>query len=303
VPNLSVVIVAFKSRETIGKCVASLPADSEVFVIENLSGTDEIDASSLPPNVRHVRMESNVGFGRACNVGLTNASGKYALVLNPDAWADDPSDVHALVDFLETQPNVVAVGGRLLLPDGSVQLSCARELTLWGVFLEQTLLEKLLFGYWIDTSGALEPVKVPQVTGACFAMKRINGMFMAFDDRFFLYCEDTELMKRISKHGAIVHLPNAVFHHELGASSDKNRWFAVACYNRGKELYFHIHHGKAASMFCFLLNRSGALLRLAIWSVAAVVTVGTIRRFRENVATFAKVLFAPLDVYRTGDTP
>src|SRR5690606_8399235 len=131
----------------------------------------------------------------------------------------------------------VAVGARLLLPDGSVQPSCANRLTLGAVFLEQTLLEKVFGRYWIDTSRDTTARKVPQVTGACFAMRRVDGQFLRFDDRFFLYCEDTELMKRLSEHGDVYHLPTAVFHHELGSSSSKNRWFAVACYNRGKELY------------------------------------------------------------------
>ena len=302
-PKLSVVIVAFKSRETIGKCVSSLPTDAEIFVIENRADSGNIDETSLPPGVRFLRNEKNLGFGRACNQGLDLATGDYALILNPDAWAASQDGADRLVDFLEKNADAVAVGARLLLPNGTTQLSCARELTLGAVFLEQTLLEKLVFGYWIDTSKATSPIKVPQVTGACFLMKPINGQFLSFDDRFFLYCEDTELMKRLSKHGAIYHLPSAVFHHELGTSSNKNRWLAVACYNRGKELYFDIHHGKASSIICFLLNRAGALLRLLVWSVATLITLGALRRFQENAATFARVLFAPLDVYRTGDTP
>ena len=302
-PKLSVIIVAYKSRETIGKCVSSLPADAEIFVIQNHADTGNIDDSSLPVGVRLLQNDKNLGFGSACNQGLDLATGDFALILNPDAWADSPEYADRLVQFLDQNPAAVAVGGRLLLSDGSVQLSCARHLSLGAVFLEQTLLEKVVLGYWIDTSKVTSAIEVPQVTGACFAMKRINGQFLRFDDRFFLYCEDTELMKRLSEHGTIYHLPTAVFHHELGASSNENRWFAVACYNRGKELYFDLHHGKASSIICFLLNRAGALLRLLIWSVATVVTVGIIRRFRENAATFAKVLFAPLDVYRSSDTP
>jgi GT2 family glycosyltransferase len=132
-------------------------------------------------------------------------------------------------------------------------------------------------------------------------MKRVNGRFLRFDDRFFLYCEDTELMKRLSKHGDIYHLPTAVFHHLLGESSKSSRWFAVACYNRGKELYFEIHHSKLASFTCFLLNRSGALLRLLIWFLATLLTVGTVRRFRENAATFVRVLLAKVDPYPQSD--
>ncbi|MEO7454571.1 MAG: glycosyltransferase family 2 protein [Fimbriimonadales bacterium] len=297
-PKITIIVVAYRSRETIGKCVSSLPSDAEIIVVDNSSGSEKIEAASLPHGVTLLSNSTNVGFGRACNQGIELAKGEYTLVLNPDAWATAPQDALQLAEFLDENAEAIAVGGRLVLPSGSVQLSCARELTLGAVFLEQTLLEKLVRGYWIDTSSGTKPVKVPQVTGACFMMKRVNGEFLRFDDRFFLYCEDTELMKRLAEHGEIYHLPTAVFHHELGASSNKNRWFAVACYNRGKELYFEIHKGKDASLICLFLNRSGALLRLLIWSISTILTLGMLRRFREAAATFARVLFAPVDSYK-----
>ncbi len=290
-PKLSVIIVAYKSDATLGKCLSSLPIDAEIIVVDNSPPT------TIARDAIYVAMERNEGFGRACNVGLTRAQGELALILNPDAWADSPQHVDRLVSALDDQ-SAVAVGGRLILPDGSVQLSCARRLTLWSVFLEQSLIEKIVKGYWIDTSQDSAPRIVPQVTGACFLMKRINGQFLRFDERFFLYCEDTELMHRLSKLGDIIHVPGAVFHHELGASSDTNRWWAVACYNRGKELYFRIHHGKPSAWLCLLINRLGALLRLAIYAAVTLVTLGLAGRFRKGFATFWKVLLAPLDPYK-----
>jgi len=292
VPKLSVIIVAYKSDATLGKCLSSLPRDAEVIVIDNSPLTKVSD------DIIYIPMERNEGFGRACNVGLEKACGDFALILNPDAWADSPEDVDKLLSALE-ELVAVAVGGRLLLPNGAVQLSCARRLTLWSVFLEQSLLERIVKGYWIDTSQDKSPRKVPQVTGACFVMKRIDGRFLSFDERFFLYCEDTELMVRLSNHGNIYHVPDAVFHHELGASSEANRWWAVACYNRGKELYFSIHHGKTSAVICYLINRLGALLRLMIYSIATLATLGMIARFRKGLATFWRVLFAPVDPYKS----
>jgi GT2 family glycosyltransferase len=105
-------------------------------------------------------------------------------------------------------------------------------------------------------------------------------------------------MVRLSNHGDIYHAPDALFHHELGASSEANRWWAVACYNRGKELYFAIHRGKAQAVICFYLNRSGALLRMIVYAIATVVTLGTVARFRKGLATFFRVLFAPADPYK-----
>ena len=132
-----------------------------------------------------------------------------------------------------------------------------------------------------------------------------------FDERFFLYCEDTELCRRLQKRGRIRFVPSAVFEHKLGGSSDGLRWWSVAMYNRGKELYFGIHHSRFQAVVCLCLNRLGAALRLVVWLVVGVSSILLIiglvliilmpllkkrqifHPFRQ-VALFARVLFAPI---------
>jgi hypothetical protein len=62
-------------------------------------------------------------------------------------------------------------------------------------------------------------------------------------------------------------LPKAEFIHELGSSSLDRRWLGVIRYNRGKELYFHLHYGAWYAFWCLIFDRAGALLRLVGWSV------------------------------------
>ncbi len=194
--------------------------------------------------------------------------------------------------------------------DLSTQNSCSNRLSVWAVFCEQTGLEKLLPGspvfspYWC-TQRILQAVSargnandprsspsfdVAQVMGACLMMRPVER----FDERFFLYCEDTELCRRLSQHGRIVYVPDAVFGHELGASSASARWESVARYNRGKELYFAIHHGRFQSGLCWILNRMGAILRFVGGGVATLLTLGRVHSYRYKAATFWRVLTAPV---------
>jgi hypothetical protein len=72
----------------------------------------------------------------------------------------------------------------------------------------------------------------------------------------------------------------------LGASSEgENRWWSIAMYNRGKELYFFIHHGKLSSIICLLMNRFGALIRMVAHALA-------LRKIK--VKMFWRVLTAPI---------
>jgi len=58
-----------------------------------------------------------------------------------------------------------------------------------------------------------EPSETKQVMGACMMMRK----GLRFDERFFLYCEDTELCYRLGQTGKILYVPQAKFFHELGS--------------------------------------------------------------------------------------
>ena len=215
------------------------------------------------PWVQLIRNDENLGFGAANNVGMDQASGSLLLFLNSDAYVQ-PGSLEILVSVF-ADDTVVAAGPKLLNLDGSLQESVAGRLTLWNVFLEQTFLDffarRLGRGYWRTESLPTDDVStVDQVMGACM-MVRANAD-ERFDERFFLYCEDTELCVRLSQHGRIVYVPRATVVHELGSSSVDSRWKSVARYNLGKELYFRIHRGAFSAGACWMLNRFGAVLRI-----------------------------------------
>lgn len=299
-PEVSVVVVSYNTRELLQRCLASL-SGCEVIVVDNAShdGSSEMVAADFP-HVELIRNQENRGFGAANNQGVQVATKPLVLFLNSDAYA-----VEGSVEQLEevfTDTTVAAAGGKLLNLDGSLQESCANELTLWAVFCEQLYLEKLfpasrVFSpYWTSrrlvqsSLGEAQMHGVAQVMGACLMYRKQE----LFDERFFLYCEDTELCHRLRKHGRILYVPQAPFYHELGSSSNPARWTAVARYNRGKELYFRIHKGAVAAFVCFLIDRLGALLRFIVWGAAAVFTLGTKPRLTRQAAAFFRVLTSPL---------
>lgn len=289
---VSVIVVSFNTKEKLQRCLSCIEAEHEIIVIDNASSDGS--AEMVTANFPHVHLIQNIenrGFGAANNQGLGAMSRPHALFLNSDCYAEPGAILNLTMCFRDT--GIVAAGGRLLNPDGTFQPSVAGRLTLWRVFQEQSFLELLFrpfgLGYWIVEPFA-ETRIVPQVMGACLMCRPVEK----FDERYFLYCEDTDLCLRLTRQGQIVYEPASTFVHELGSSSiGTERWKSVARYNRGKELYFAIHHGGPAAGVCWLFNRAGALLRLLIWLVPTLLTLGLSSRFRGKFVLFAKVLTSP----------
>jgi GT2 family glycosyltransferase len=292
---VSVVVVSYNTLDKLRKCLRCIEAHHEVIVVDNASrdGSAEMVRKEFP-SVVLIQNANNRGFGAANNQGLDAAKRDLVLYLNSDAYAE-PGAIDDLASYF-SDPGVVAAGGRLLNTDGSLQLSSANELTLWAVLCEQLLLEKafprspVLSPYW-NSHRLTDTAEVEQVMGACLMVRPLER----FDERFFLYCEDTELCKRLRRHGRILYVPAARFTHELGSSSELARWQSVARYNRGKELYFRLHYGLPASALCWVLDRLGAALRIVLWLLMSIATIGTRETYKQRVFLFLKVLLAPVN--------
>jgi len=86
---LSVVIVAYKSRNEIGRCLSSIPATldggrSEIILVDNSAGTSEGVGDFVGAQFPHVRLiepEGNVGFGRGNNLGFRAPVGNVCSFL------------------------------------------------------------------------------------------------------------------------------------------------------------------------------------------------------------------------------
>ncbi|MCS6923395.1 MAG: glycosyltransferase family 2 protein [Fimbriimonadales bacterium] len=351
-PDLSVIIVSYNTRELLRECLESLPLPSgslsqhtserepegkstslppdrgeasiEIIVVDNASadGSAQMVAECFP-QVRLIANPDNRGFGAACNQGLQAAQGRYALILNADIRAA-PGAVQRLIEFMDAHPDAAACGGQLRYPDGRIQPSCARELTLWWVFCEQSLLAKLfprtrLFGgYWRTYWDFSSTIETEQVMGACLMLRRSTdspvgatprgtdilvratnsdtdvpaaySQFPLFDESYFLYCEDTDLCYRLRRAGGkIYYVHDAVFVHHLGASGEPQRAEMVIYYNRGKERYFRKFHGAWQAWACRVLNKMGALLRLCLGVGGTLLTLGRSRRARRYAQTFWQV--------------
>ncbi|MCS6831165.1 MAG: glycosyltransferase family 2 protein [Armatimonadota bacterium] len=302
---LSVVIVNWNTREHLRACLRSIYAHPpnepfEIWVVDNASSDGSVQmVRDEFPQVRLIANEQNMGYGRANNLALGQARGEFALILNSDIEVT-PNALQTLVDFMRQHPDAHAAGGQLLLPDGSIQPSCSERLTLWAVFCEQSLLAKAfprsrLFGGYTLTWWSYDSVReVEQVVGACLMLRRqADGSFPLFDERYFMYAEDTELCHRIRQGGGrIYYVPHSRFKHHLGASSEQEsvRTEMVKAYNRSRILFFREVYGAWSVPVYRLLIAMGASVRLALWTGAWLLGKPSRPHAARHVAMFWEVL-------------
>jgi N-acetylglucosaminyl-diphospho-decaprenol L-rhamnosyltransferase len=232
-PDVTVIIVSYNTRDWLAKCLSSVRDASprhriEVIVVDNASHDDSANvASASYPGVQLVQNATNIGFGRAVNVGAKAARGRYLVLLNPDGMLA-PSAIDNLVNFAEANPDHVVVGGKTMTPDGHADpRSCWGAPTMWSLFCSATLLSTLRPRSRFDPESLgwyqRDRPQVVDIVSGCLMLVRTKDwrLLDGFDERYFLYGEDADFCLRASEltGRTCAVTPDAVMVHAVSASS------------------------------------------------------------------------------------
>jgi N-acetylglucosaminyl-diphospho-decaprenol L-rhamnosyltransferase len=272
----SAVIVHYRTPEltaAAAKAVAETAPGAEILVVDNASH-DAIAArlAAEVPRARVLVEAGNRGYGAGCNRGAWETARPYILFLNSDS-AVGAGAVEALVAALEADPGAAAAAPRLLNPDGSLQPSIQRFPTLWRIFCESSGLAALaggrgfLRGHTKTREDHARAGPVTAVKGAALLVRRTAfEEARGFDESFFLYAEETDLLARLAARGhRILFEPRASVVH-LGGGSGGDALFDEL--HAGLRRFVEIHHGRAAARAAgvFLFFGSAARWLLALFT-------------------------------------
>jgi N-acetylglucosaminyl-diphospho-decaprenol L-rhamnosyltransferase len=191
----------------------------------------------------------NGGFAKGCNAGWRAGSAPYVLFLNPDATIDGPS-LTRLASVLQSTPRAGIAAPRILGDDGSLEYSQRRFPRLASTYARSLFLHRVFSrAAWTDElvreRESYEQRGSPDwVSGACLLMRRsLLERLGGFDERFFMYCEDIDLCRRVRDEGFdIVFEPDSVAVHEGGASAPRSALLPVLAASR---IYYSRKHRSA----------------------------------------------------------
>lgn len=227
--KISIVIVTHNSAPVLTGCLASLHLalkgiDSELVVVDNGSNDDSRRQTEQQfPNALVLVNEGNRGFAAACNQALEKTDGEFVLFLNPDVELDSGC-LDGLRSVIENDQEAGAVVPRMRYADGGFQATCRRFPTIYNMlFSRGSILGKLLGSSDIYTLPDYPETTIVDAVAATVLMIRRSLMIRmsGFDERFFMYMEDTDLSLRLNSLGYRNYfVPTAGGVHDWGQGSN-----------------------------------------------------------------------------------
>ncbi|EKE05205.1 MAG: hypothetical protein ACD_19C00400G0002, partial [uncultured bacterium] len=131
---ISVIIVNYKTFDmtslTIRRVLDSICSDPiEIVLVDNDSGDGSYEELkrrfAYVGNIIWLKNDMNRGFASANNLGIQHSKGDYVLILNSDVEVEK-NTLEVMVDFLKSDPNIGAVGPKIVLNTGELDHTCKR---------------------------------------------------------------------------------------------------------------------------------------------------------------------------------
>jgi GT2 family glycosyltransferase len=218
-PVISILLVLYNRAELTLQCLYSILNGNskpyEVIIVDNASTDETSDLLAQVKGAQIIKNERNVHYLLACNQASSKAQGEYLLLLNNDAQLQ-PHTVSAALETFESSKDIGAVGGKIILPDGTLQEAGN---IVWN--------DGSCLGYGRGDSpfnpACMFRRDVDYCSAAFLLTKR--DLFLTdggFDEAYTpAYYEETDYCVRLWKRGKrVVYDPNAtVLHYEFASSA------------------------------------------------------------------------------------
>ena len=260
-PEVSIVIVTYNSKEDIAICLGSIykncaETDLEIIIADNNStdGTVEILQKlkekfedkfiDKKKEVKLIINSDNKGYTLANNQCIAEAKGKYILLLNPDIILIENSIEKLIKRMSEVKADAIAP--QLINPDYSIQPSCRTFPEYSDIFFEFMQLPKLfprhkLLARWkMGNFHHDYEREVEQPMAASLLIKKsVLDKVGNFDERFEMFFNDVDLCKKIKDNGFKIFFTNTTkMIHLKGTSVYKDRKRMLKIWNQDCLRYF-----------------------------------------------------------------
>lgn len=235
--TLSIIIISFNTKEFIKNCLSSIFENTskdfeyEIIIVDNGSTDGTVyELSSIKmrhPNVKIIEKHENLGFSKACNIGVKASNGKYLLFLNSDTLVYK-NTLEEMVAFMDYHSEAGAATCYVALPNGKLDDASHRGFpTPWralGYFSGLASLfphSEMLNGYHLAYKELDNVHEIEALAGAFIIVRKEAGeQIKWWDEDYFFYGEDIDFCYRLKEKGwKIFFVPSVKILHYKGVSS------------------------------------------------------------------------------------
>jgi len=278
--DVSVIVVNYNTADIIASCISSILMQEnvtcEIIVIDNASADNSLEALTkidLPGKL--IASDENVGFARGCNLGVSQANGRYILILNPDARLRQTNDLRQMVGYMDGHPECGMMGPSIIHGKKPV----LPHFDYPGEDYPGHIIKGL-------------PGDIAWIIGACMMIPyTVFETVGGFDEDYFLYAEEADLALRIRKKGLTVsYYPDVAIDH-VGGASEIRTPARETRYRRqnGKHLFYKKHYTRKQTESILRKKIREARSKLLILRVGK--TLGILSRKRkERIARYEVIL-------------
>lgn len=195
---------------------------SQVIMVDNNStdGTDLVlkKIESTEKILKVIALKENKGFGFGHNQAIRDVNSQYHVVMNLDTTPNSTCLLRKMASYMDENPSIDLLSPLVRFPNGDIQLLTRNEPTIFDLgirLLGQKWFKKRQAKFVNLDNGYDHEQPILNATGSFMffkthALHAIGG----FDERYFLYMEDTDLTKSINQMGNAIFSPQFEVVHE-----------------------------------------------------------------------------------------
>jgi len=265
---LSVIIVNYNVKYFVEQCLQSVfkaakNIDCEVFVVDNnsIDGSVEMIKQKFS-KVKLIVNTENPGFSKANNQAISQASGEFILLLNPDTLVSE-NTFDVCIDYMRKHQECGVLGCKMLdgtgqiLPESKrgfpkISTSFFKLTGLYRLFPKH----KVINHYYLGDKSYDENCEAEILTGAFFFMRKsAQEKVGLLDESFFMYGEDIDYSYRFLLAGyKVAYVADTQIIHYKGESTKKGSLNYVRVFYQAMIIFAkkHFTGSKAGGYIIFL---------------------------------------------------
>ncbi|ATA94025.1 glycosyltransferase family 2 protein [Capnocytophaga canimorsus] len=212
--DVSFIIVNYNTKKLTLSCLDSIykhtqDINFEIILVDNASIDGSVKAIEQQfPDVKLIKSNENLGFGRANNLGVRYAQGEFLFLLNSDTLFIENS-LKKMYDFFKANEKKMKMGvlGSLMIDEYGKVNGFGSSIPTPREFQNRKLRKIPFLRYFFNSDDVQYNIKdivfqVGYVLGAdMFLRKTLFEEVGGFDKRYFMYYEESDLQNTITKKG------------------------------------------------------------------------------------------------------